>query len=87
MAKLERGQKIYYKDWTDNNKIYPAKVIHCKYRYVIIDVLLNELSNVWKRWEVNIEDCEPTDDFNIIRPLGAWLGEMIEFKEGVKANE
>jgi hypothetical protein len=84
MAKLERGQKVYYKDWTDNNKIYPAKVIHCKYRYVIIDVLINELSNKWERWEVNIEDCKPTDDFDIVRPLGAWLGEMIQFKEGVQ---
>jgi len=85
MAKLERGQKVYYKDWTDNNKIYPAKVIHCKYRYVIIDVLINELSNKWERWEVNIEHCEPTDDFDIVIPLGAWLGEMIQYKEGVKA--
>ena len=85
MAKLERGQKVYYKDWTDNNKIYPAKVIHSKYRYVIIDVLINELSNKWERWEVNIEHCEPTDDFDIVRPLGAWLGEMIQYKEGVKA--
>ena len=85
MAKLERGQKVYYKDWTDNNKIYPARVIHCKYRYGIIDVLINELSNKWERWEVNIEHCESTDDFDIVRPLGAWLGEMIQYKEGVKA--
>ena len=85
MAKLERGQKVYYKDWTDNDKIYPARVIHCKYRYVIIDVLINKLSNKWERWEVNIEDCKPTDDFDIVKPLGAWLGEMIQYKEGVKA--
>jgi len=84
MAKLERGQKVYYKDWTDNDKIYPAKVIHCKYRYVIIDVLINELSNKWERWEVNIEDCKSTDDFDIVKPLGAWLGEMIQYKEGVR---
>jgi hypothetical protein len=84
MAKLERGQKVYYKDWTDNDKIYPARVIHCKYRYVIIDVLINELSNKWERWEVNIDGCKSTDDFDIVRPLGAWLGDMIQYKEGVK---
>ena len=52
---------------------------------MIIDVLINELSNKWERWEVNIEDCKPTDDFDIVRPLGSWLGEMIQYKEGVKA--
>ena len=40
MAKLERNQTVYYKDWTNGDKIYPAKVIHCKYEYVIIDVLV-----------------------------------------------
>ncbi len=83
MAKLERGQKIYYKDWTDSDKIYPAKVIHCKYRYVIIDVLINEHGNTWERWEVNIDDCKPTDDFNIVRPAGSFLGNMIQYKKGV----
>lgn len=83
MAKLERGQKVYYKDWTDNDKIYPAKVIHCKYRYVIIDVLVKGM-NIWETWEVNISDCKPTEDFDIIRPVGGLLGHMIQYKEGVQ---
>jgi hypothetical protein len=84
MAKLERGQKVYYKDWTNNNKTYPAKVIHCKYRYVIIDVLINEVGNTWETWEVNIEDCKLTEDFDIIKPMGGLLGNMIQYKERVK---
>ncbi len=84
MAKLERGQKVYYKDWTDNDKIYPAKVIHCKYRYVVIDVLMNDFGNTWERWEVNISDCKPTEDFDIIRPVGGLVGNMIQYKEGVQ---
>lgn len=83
MDKLERGQKVYYKDWTDNDKTYPAKVIHCKYRYVIIDVLVKG-ENIWETWEVNISDCKPTEDFDIIRPVGGLLGDMIQYKEGVK---
>ena len=83
MDKLERGQKVYYKDWTDNDKTYPAKVIHCKYRYVIIDVLVKG-ENIWDTWEVNISDCKPTEDFDIIRPVGGLLGDMIQYKEGVK---
>tara|TARA_S200002703_G_scaffold22767_1_gene19506 strand:- start:10939 stop:11190 length:252 start_codon:yes stop_codon:yes gene_type:complete len=83
MAKLERNQTVYYKDWTDGDKIYPAKVIHCKYRYVIIDVLVKGL-NIWETWEVNISDCKPTEDFEIIRPVGSLLGDMIQYKEGVK---
>jgi hypothetical protein len=82
MAKLNRGQTVYYKDWTDNDKIYPAKVIHCKYRYVIIDVLVVDNGNTWEAWEVNIDDCTPTNDFKVVKPLGAWLGNMIEFNKG-----
>jgi hypothetical protein len=83
MNKLDRGQTVYYKDWQGSGRIYPAKVIHCKYRYVIIDVLINNLGNTWERWEVNIEDCEPTDDFKIVRPVGSFLGDMIQYKKGV----
>ncbi len=81
MAKLQTYETVYYKDWTDNDKIYPARVIHCKYRYVIIDVLMNNFGNTWERWEVNIDDCEPTDDFKIIRPAGGLLGSMVDFKK------
>ena len=81
MAKLQTYETVYYKDWTDNDKIYPARVIHCKYRYVIIDVLVVEHGNTWERWEVNIEDCTSTDDFKVIKPAGGWLGHMVEFKK------
>ena len=81
MAKLQTYETVYFKDWTDNDKIYPARVIHCKYRYVIIDVLMNNFGNTWERWEVNIEDCTPTDDFKVFRPAGDFLGSMIEFKK------
>tara|TARA_R110000803_G_scaffold66418_1_gene127922 strand:- start:184 stop:447 length:264 start_codon:yes stop_codon:yes gene_type:complete len=86
MAKLQTYETVYYKDWTDNDKIYPAKVIHCKYKYVIVDVLVVENGNTWERWEVDIEDCEPTKDFKIIRPAGGWLGEMISYKEKNSQN-
>ena len=81
MAKLQTYETVYYKDWTDNDKIYPARVIHCKYRYVIIDVLVVEHGNTWERWEVNIEECTPKDDFKVFRPAGDFLGSMIEFKK------
>jgi hypothetical protein len=81
MAKLQTYETVYYKDWTDNDKIYPARVIHCKRIWVIIDVLVVEHGNTWERWEVEIEDCTPTDDFKVVKPLGDWLGHMVEFKK------
>lgn len=77
MRKFERGDKVYYKDWTDNDKIYPAWVQHCKYRYVILSVLV-EGANVWETWEVNISDCTPTDDFGLVKT--DWFGWMIKWK-------
>jgi hypothetical protein len=81
MAKLQTYETVYYKDWTDNDKIYHARVIHCKRIWVIIDVLVVEHGNTWERWEVEIEDCTPTDDFKCFRPAGDFLGTMIEFKK------
>lgn len=77
MSKLDRGQSVYYKDWRDD-KIYPAIVIHCKYRYVIIDVLVEGL-NCWERWEVNISHCKPTDDFT--RSAYDFFGYCIDYKK------
>ena len=84
MAKLERNQTVYYKDWTDSDKIYPAKVIHCKYEYVIIDVLVKGM-NVWETWEVNISDCKPTDDFGLVR--NDVFGWCIDYKKEVDELE
>jgi len=80
MQNITRNQTVYYKDWTDNDKIYPAKVVHAKRKYCFISVLVRG-ENDWETWEVNISDCEPTNDFKIIRPAGGIFGEMIEWKK------
>jgi hypothetical protein len=81
MAKLEYNETIYYKDWQNNDKIYHARVIECKRTWAIIQVLTVEGGNKWEMWNVEIEDCKPTSDFNIVRPANGILGNMVQKKD------
>jgi|TARA_Y100000015_G_C2390330_1_gene89770 hypothetical protein len=79
MCKLKKGQAIYYKDWQNNDKLIPARVVRCKKAYCYIDVLKPNSMNDWETWEVNIEDCLPTDHFTISK-FHEFLGYMIDWK-------
>jgi hypothetical protein len=41
--------------------------------------------NDWETWEVEIEDCIPTNDFSIGK-RHEFFGHMIEWKNGVKSK-
>ena len=80
MEKLKPNQAIYYKDWQNNDKLIPAVVSRCKRIYCFISVLKPNSLNDWETWEVNIENCIPTDDFTMSE-FHSIFGYMIEWKK------
>ena len=80
MEKLKPNQAIYYKDWKNNDKLLPARVLRCKRVWCIISILKPKTLNDWETWEVEIDDCIPTDDFTISK-FDPIFGYMIEWKK------
>tara|TARA_Y100000401_G_C8261071_1_gene193337 strand:- start:316 stop:582 length:267 start_codon:yes stop_codon:yes gene_type:complete len=83
MEKLKQGQEIYYKDWQNNDRLIPAYVLRCKRVWCTVAILKGKSLNDWETWEVEIEDCIPTNDFSIGK-RHEFFGHMIEWKNGVK---
>ena len=60
---FQEGQTVYYIDWQDDNKKYPAYILQVKRTRALVKIYKEIFQ--WDTWDVPMEDLEATNDFII----------------------
>tara|TARA_B100000809_G_C15132038_1_gene528868 strand:- start:280 stop:555 length:276 start_codon:yes stop_codon:yes gene_type:complete len=81
---FQEGQTVYYIDWQDDNKKYPAYILQVKRTRASIKIY-KEIFR-WDTWDVPMEDLEATNDFEVT-PWDSLIGQGISFSSKEKRKE